>query len=298
MEDSKEPSFKELSSQKYIGELAFRLLAIDKNRNVFASGTCFRIAGGAFLTAKHVIEDFFDKFSKEELTNEIEADFSIWAIQLLESEELYAIWAVHKLWMVPNSDIAFLQVIPYCENAAKIKEPKQVKLNLFPPKIGSRIVGFGYHDSHVDKTNITNNVLNIIADDTASATVGEVMEIYELYRDKVRLNFPSFSVNARFDGGMSGGPVFNDDGEVCGIICSSLPANEEYNEHTSYVTTLWPLMGMRIDADRDGDYPKNVTYPVLDLAKDGIISSVNWEHVATEIYKFDISYIEKQSTQP
>lgn len=90
---------------------------------------------------------------------------------------------------------------------------------------------------------------------------------------------------------MSGGPVFNDDGEVCGIICSSLPADEECNEHISYVTTLWPLMGMKIDANRDGDYPNNVVYPVLDLARDGIISAVNWRLVAINIYKFDISYV-------
>ena len=293
MEFSKEPSFKELRSQKYIGEIAFRLLAIDNERNVFASGTCFSVVNGALITARHVIEDFYQRFAKEKLINGIEVDFSIWAIQILENEELYAIWTVNKMWLVPNSDIALLQVIPYCQNAAKLKDGKQVKLNLFPPPIGARIVGFGYHNSCVDKTNITNSILNIVADDTASATVGEVMEIHEFYRDKVRLNFPCFRVNARFDGGMSGGPVFNDDGEVCGIICSSLPVDEECNEHISYVTTLWPLMGMKIDSDRYGNYPKNVNYPVLDLARDGIICAVNWERVAIEIYKNDISYVKK-----
>lgn len=293
MEYSKEPTFKELSSQKYIGEIAFRLLAIDKDRNVFASGTCFSIAPGSLITAKHVIEDFCQRFSLDKLSNGLEVDFNIWAVQILENDDLYAIWAVNKLWALPNSDIALLQVIPYCENAAKMEEVKQVKLNLFPPAIGSRIVGFGYHNSCVDKTNITNDVLNIVADDIASATVGEVMEIHEFYRDKVRLNFPCFRVNARFDGGMSGGPVFNDNGEVCGVICSSLPADEECEEHISYVTTLWPLMGMIIDADRHCDYPQNVDYPVLDLARDGVICAVNWELVATEIYKNDISYIKK-----
>lgn len=293
MEFSKEPSFEEVNSPKVIGEIAFRLLVIDKDSNIFASGTCFSVACGVLITARHVIEDFLQRFTKNPVKEFEVVDFCIWAIQILESEDLYAVWSVSNFWLVPNSDIALLRIAPYCKNAAKLEDIKQAKLNLFPPSIGSRIVGFGYHNSCVDKSNITNNNLNIVVNDTASATIGEVMEIHEFYRDKVRLNFPCFRVNARFDAGMSGGPVFNDDGEVCGVICSSLPADEECKEDISYVTTLWPLMGMKINVNRDGDYPKDVTYPVLDLARDGIICAVNWERVAIEIYKNDISYINK-----
>lgn len=294
MNYSKKPSFKEQKSQKYISEIAFRLIAIDSNSNVFASGTCFSIASNALITAKHVIEDFNQRFSLHKLEHGDEINFSIWAIQIQEGNEPYVIWAVQKLWLVPISDIALLNVIPYCENAANMKNRRSVKLNLFPPKIGSKIVGYGYHNSDVDKSNVTNGTLNIVLDDKASTTVGEVMEIHDLYRDKVRLNFPCFRVNARFDGGMSGGPVFNSNGEVCGIVCSSLPADELYQEHVSYITTLWPLMGMVIDADRGEKYPRNVSYPVLDLARDGIISTVSWEKVAIEIYKNDITYISKK----
>lgn len=288
---SKKPSFKEIKNQQYIRDVVFRLVLIDKNRNISVSGSCFSVGLDFLVTAKHVIEDFLEKISIEKYSDDMRLHVNLWAVQLLEGENPYAIWAVEKIWLVSNSDLALLKTVPYCENANNLSNPKRVSLNLFPPEIGSRIFGFGYHSADIRKTNNDHDILNIVIEDVGSATVGEVIEVCEYQRDKIRLNFPCFRVNARFDGGMSGGPVFNDDGQVCGVICSSLPADEVYSEHISYVTTLWPLMGMIIDADRSGDYTINSRYPVLDLARDDIIDAVGWEKVAIEIYKNDVSYI-------
>ena len=99
-------------------------------------------------------------------------------------------------------------------------------------------------------------------------------------RDSSRLNFPCFLVNARFDGAMSGGPVFNSKGHLCGIICSNLPPDltDPESEHASYVTTLWPLMGLTIDLDREG-YEEGVKYPMIELVKGGFITAIDIENV-------------------
>ena len=78
---------------------------------------------------------------------------------------------------------------------------------------------------------------------------------------------------------MSGGPIFNDKGFLCGIICSNLPPIKDGEEHVSYVTCLWPLMAITIDIDRYG-YPKGVKYPILELAKDGFIAAEGWEKIS------------------
>ena len=107
---------------------------------------------------------------------------------------------------------------------------------------------------------------------------GEVKEIYALHRDS-KMNFPCYQVNARFDGGMSGGPVFNDNGHMCGIICSNIPPYSKDEEHISYVASLWPLMATTISANRKGNYPREIHYPVYDLAKDSIIHTKNLDKV-------------------
>jgi hypothetical protein len=77
---------------------------------------------------------------------------------------------------------------------------------------------------------------------------------------------------------MSGGPVFNPNGQVCGIICSNIPPFTDKEDHISYVTSLWPMMNTLVDLDWKG-CPANSPYPALELAKLGYIHVVNWERV-------------------
>jgi len=88
------------------------------------------------------------------------------------------------------------------------------------------------------------------------------------------LSFPCFEVNARFDPGMSGGLVVDAFGAVSGLVCSTLPASAD-REATSHIVTLWPMLRTLISADRAGKYPKGVTYPVIDLALDGLITVID-----------------------
>jgi len=54
-----------------------------------------------------------------------------------------------------------------------------------------------------------------------TATRGKIEEVHPVSRDAVRLNFPCFLTDARYDAGMSGSPVASDDGRVVGVVCSS-----------------------------------------------------------------------------
>ena len=78
-------------------------------------------------------------------------------------------------------------------------------------------------------------------------------------------------MNARFDGGMSGGPVFTDNGRLCGIICLSLPAGSETEEHRSCVAALWTLMGPGLDVNPSPCKVLEKTYPLIDLARQKIV---------------------------
>jgi hypothetical protein len=98
-----------------------------------------------------------------------------------------------------------------------------------------------------------------------------VKQIYPMRRDSAMLSFPCYEVNARFDHGMSGGIVVDELGSLCGLIRCSLPAGNPEDYAVNRVKTLWPTLRTLISADRDGHYPKGVTYPMIDLALHGLI---------------------------
>jgi hypothetical protein len=41
------------------------------------------------------------------------------------------------------------------------------------------------------------------------------------------------------------------------------------------MSPLWPMLRTLISADRGGKYPRGATYPVIDLALDGLIAVVD-----------------------
>ena len=53
-----------------------------------------------------------------------------------------------------------------------------------------------------------------------ATSVGEVTNVYPMGRDSSMMPGPCFATNARYEGSMSGGPAFNDDGHLVGIVSS------------------------------------------------------------------------------
>jgi hypothetical protein len=89
--------------------------------------------------------------------------------------------------------------------------------------------------------------------DKLVASIGEVRKVYYARRDSSHLPFPCYQVSARFDRNMSGGPVFDEDGLLCGIVCNGMedrPAaeavcnvieDEAEAEPVSHAAALWPI---------------------------------------------------------
>lgn len=276
MSFSKEPSFKNQGSFSIMERVTARLIVFPSSDSVYVSGSCFRIAQNLYVTAKHVFKDYIDKFG----VKNYKLPFEVWAAHIKEGPE-YSIWAVDTLWMCPLSDLAVFHTIPYNDVAAKELNSLCLGLDLQPPNIADRIVGFGHHSPTGQIRFGEDGTKHIEVSAFGAATVGEVREVHTEKRDSVRLPFPCYQVNARFDGGMSGGPVINDSGKVCGVICSNLPPDDEKDEHLSYVATLWPLMATKLSIDPNGNSVK-APYLLLELAKKGIISANGWEKVSVK----------------
>ena len=80
---------------------------------------------------------------------------------------------------------------------------------------------------------------------------------------------------------MSGAPVFNESGHVCGIVCSSLAPESEAQEHASYISSLWPLLAIPINAPWQR-YAAGESFPLYEYAQAGVIDTIGLEHVTRE----------------
>jgi len=109
--------------------------------------------------------------------------------------------------------------------------------------------------------------------------VGYVKDVHQVQRDRLKLTYPCYQVNARFDGGMSGGPVLDDDGKLCGVICSTYPPFSEDEEHASYVATLWPAMAISMNIDVKTGQRQPEYYPLLKLVELNVINATQTERV-------------------
>jgi hypothetical protein len=274
---SREPSFHDTPLTEPITEVALPL-ASRKGSNWWPSGTAVVVAPYLALTANHVIDDHWKQHEHQPLEGDTTGSFELLAFQVLRDGEAGALWSVRRIWASPHTDAALLRLAPESDEAAA-HSWTGVVLDFEPPPVGERVQAFGYHSPQLLQTPAsTDDQIFLEWRDKPATTIGEVKAIFDRGRDSVFLKWPSFELNAKFMPSMSGGPVFNDDGVLCGLICASLKSSEESTGDVSYAVSLWPLVATEIDFARD-DLETGTVYPVLSLVEAGILKSRHGEYV-------------------
>lgn len=257
-------AFVRTDDKQIVHEIAAPLFArAHETGELHACGTASIIGRGYAITAAHVIDDYLQKFGAQpNASGNNQANFDLLLyLTLNEGSEVLPL-KVLKLWSGTMTDIAVLFFGVPADWGEEDHVWKVPRLQLLPPDVGERISGFGFSEPEISGQDAEAPTIDI----KPRTTTGQVVEVHSERRDNVRLPFPCFRVNARFDGSMSGGPVFNASGDLCGIICSSIPADEEHSEHVSYVTTLWPMLGFLIQHDQQdgGPMPSNTLSEYFD----------------------------------
>lgn len=239
-------------------------------------GSAVFIAAELAVTAKHVVEEFWNRMGPDirfQGERPLEAQFSILAVQYPGTSSEPALWRATCVWGARFTDIAFVSLTPANDLAKCYTWPSGLKLNLLPPTLGERVVGFGYAASGVEMFDAGQIRLAL----NPSTTGGLVTAVFPEYRERGMLSFPCFQINTHFIGGMSGGPLFNEAGELCGLICAGRDG-----EPVSYGATLWPAMGTSITHQGPGMVCKG-PYPVFEMAQVGLLAASGWDRVAKRI---------------
>lgn len=220
--------------------------------NIIPLGTGFSImTNGLLMTAKHVVEEFLMPNPKRRDGSGYYKDCSLYALHLTSSthgpdNELHngGPWQIVKAHFAPELDIAFCWLRAMYKDGKPYMIPT-VRLSLELPPVGSRILGFGYHKSTAKvSSEIVDGRTVVEYSHEVSLSEGFVAEI--LAPQGFR-RFPHFMSDARFEPGMSGGPIFKENGTVCGVICSSLGGCDEDTGYISYVSLIWPAFAIAVE---------------------------------------------------
>ncbi len=277
-----ETQFKFTELDSLIPEHAVLIVGFDGAR-VYPGGTGIFIAPNLLMTAKHVVSECWNLFGDGTHfsgPDRREGEFQLLAVQHPGANTKPAVWSVRTGWGAPTTDIMFLELVPFCDEAKAFEWKGTVAMTMLPPAVGETIAGFGYPSSTGEVLPGEPSQLRFALH--PHTTVGEVTQVFEERRDRGLLTFPCFELNARFEGGMSGGPLFNSKGQLCGIICASLQQLDEQASYVSYGTTLWPAMGTNIEFQGPGLICKG-PYPVFELAKIGVMHAIGWEEVIKRV---------------
>ena len=271
--------FAETRDDQAVHALASPLLTIRHGQDQYASGTAVVVGAGYALTAYHVLADFVERYEGvRNVSAHLNITFEIFMYLTVDQGKSQIPLKVLRAWNSPPLDLALLAFgVP--QDFPDTHRWTMPRLTLRPPKVGTRIAAFGFPNSELKALEQPNSYS---LDVHARTSTGVVQEIHHERRDLARMPFPCFRTDARYDGGMSGGPIFDDSGHLCGIVCSSLPPFEEGESHTSYGCSLWPMVGILLDSasptGSGGDYR-----PVMQLFRERSLSAVDLDQVTLDI---------------
>jgi hypothetical protein len=269
------PTFVSQPKDTPMAEFALRVLVEFAGGETHVIGTAVVIASYLAVTAGHVLDDITERFGLGESgdNEQVVSDYAIRLYQLKPDRE-YIVWNVFTAWRCPDSDLALLHLgLHSCTDPTKLIAWRSPPLHFTSPPIGTAIAAFGYHSSITRTTPNASGGYHLDLDDKPTTSTGPVEEILPGGQPSGNFTFPCFRVAARFDGGMSGGPVFDDRGMLRGIISGTMFAGDHIDTPISYVCMLWPLLRLMIDVNRGNGHPRNVRYPLIHLVRDGLIHS-------------------------
>jgi serine protease Do len=232
------------------------LLAIDnRTRQAFGLGTAFRIDPfGGYLTAQHVLESWLAPSRPHTIVVGPLNPGLVFGYGSIQSDSMVMI-ASSTVFRTPPEDVTLDRLLGRdssrmaldcmmlsfkAENTRlhDVRDFLPLRLTGRWPKVGDQVMAIGFaelgsiQDHAIDADVLTERMYG---------SIGRVTEV--LPRGREHRPWPTFAVDNHWPGGMSGGPVFNQDGEVIGLVSSSDEPGSDNAQ--SYAFWFAPIRGLQ-----------------------------------------------------
>lgn len=210
------------------------------------SGSAIAISDHFALTAKHVVDDYIAKEAER-------GGAMVRAASALSEDHKQREWSIRASVTDAATEIALLY---FGESGAPIKGLDFPVLEIAPPATGTKAIAIGFAESTAEPLHGDAWEWR----ERPNISRGRITEVHLGGRDGVLMPYPSFATNNLVKGGMSGGPVFSEDGRVLGIVSSGI---EDEAAPYATISLIWTALGLplsKLKLPEDGrDY-------LLDLA--------------------------------
>ena len=153
--------------------------------------------------------------------------------------EILRVTGVHP---VPGTDVCILEFVRTARGRSVRPLSPYPALRWCGPEVGESVRVLGYPYTQLSSEGHRKGLLRLIPIEAS----GTVHEVHTVKRDSAVLNFPCFRTNAFAAAGMSGCPILDRQGRICGLLSSSLSTADEDDEPVSYGAILKPVTGLQI----------------------------------------------------
>jgi hypothetical protein len=235
-----------------------------KDDDLYVAGTAVLVIPGLLLTARHVLTHPLWKHQRKALAPgqdyDLRARFDLHALHP-RVDNTYLNWTVLRTSAMGEADLAWLQAATGDVVSPDLGTP--IRMTLKRPPVGSRIEAVGYPGAEVVYPADARPELAM----QAVRVTGRVVDPY-VDKDPDASTI-LFQTDAPFDDGMSGGPVYDESGALCGIV--SRGWNWDTGDRISSASLLWPALAFKL-----APMPFEAV-TVYELAATGILDVFGWE---------------------
>lgn len=171
-------------------------------------GSAVVVAPGVALSASHVLRDYMDRYRAG----------TIQVLCVGPAEHGRMLWNLNGVRFIPNTDICILS-LSLLDGLAPDRRIRQASVTTRTPKRGERLTFFGFNALEED-CDLRTEGKKIRTG--AIVCSGRVTQHFLPMRDKVLLPGPAIEVDCETWRGMSGGPVFDEQGWLVGVLSTGI----------------------------------------------------------------------------